>query len=162
MSKENGFTLIELMVTLAVAAILLTVGVPSFRDFIMNNRLISAANEFTAAVNLARSAAIKDQRNAYITSGAGTNWGAGWRVWVDLNNDGAEGPAVDETLRVSQGFNVNTTVTSAGKTQFRYAPSGLVDGPGILTVCDTRAAETGRTIDVSPAGRSSVQTFQCQ
>ena len=160
MSKRNGFTLIELMVTVAVAAILLTVAVPSFRDFIMNNRLVSAANEFTSAINLARSTAISQQRNTFITSGAGTDWGtSGWTVWVDLNNDGARQPAED--IRVSQGFNANTTLTSAAKTQFRYSPDGLVDGPGTLTICDSRTAETGRTIDISPAGRSSVQTVAC-
>lgn len=162
MKKHSGFTLIELMVTLAVAAILLTVGIPSFRDFIMNNRLSSQANEFAAAVNLARSAAISKQRNAYITSKSGTNWATGWYVWVDDPNTGTlNSMDANEVLREAQPFTATTTFTSAGKTQFRYSPSGLVDGPGTLTLCDNRTAETGRVIDISAAGRSNVQRAVC-
>ena len=51
--------MIELIVTMVVAAIVLTLGVPSFRELINNNRLTSGANEFVTALNLARSEAIK-------------------------------------------------------------------------------------------------------
>lgn len=159
MNRQHGFTLVELMITLAVLAIMVTVAIPSFRDFIMNNRLASNANEFVAAIHLVRSGAIKHQRNAYITSNAGTNWTNGWSVWVDKDGDSAQD--ADETIRVTQAFTGNTTLTSDGKVQFQYRPTGLVDGPGTLTLCDSRTAEQGRQIDVSVAGRVNVQTVAC-
>lgn len=55
----QGFTLIELMITISIAAILLAVGVPSMRDMIQQNRLTGNVNEFVAANMLARSEAIK-------------------------------------------------------------------------------------------------------
>ena len=55
MNRRSGFTLIELMITLAVAAIVLTVGIPSFREMMRENRLATQTNEFLAA--LARVAA---------------------------------------------------------------------------------------------------------
>ena len=55
MKKENGFTLIELLTTLVIAAVLLTIGVPSMRDLIRNNRLIAATNTFVSSLNIARS-----------------------------------------------------------------------------------------------------------
>ena len=159
MNRQRGFTLVELMVTLAIVAILVTVGVPNFRDFIMNNRLISRANEFVAAVNLTRSLAIKQQRNAYITSNAGTNWANGWTVWVDNDTDNIRD--ANEVVRVTQAFPGTGTFTSTGATQFRYSPSGLVNGAGMLTLCDDRSGEIGRVIDISPAGRSNIQTNNC-
>ncbi len=138
----------------------MTLAVPSFRDFLLNNRLTTTANEFTAAANLARSEAIKRGRNAYITSAAGTNWTTGWTVWVDNDSDDATQDA-NEVLRVTQAFEGNTTFTSTGKTQFRYSPSGLVDGAGTLRLCDSRTAETGREIDVSAAGRSNIRNYVC-
>ena len=68
MKRKHGFTLLELLVTLAVASILLSVGVPSFRGVIMDNRMVRDSNQFVASVNLARSAAVRFQRNATITN----------------------------------------------------------------------------------------------
>lgn len=62
---ESGFTLVELMVTLTVASILLLIAVPAFRSVTAGNRLTTQANDLVAAINLARSEAIK--RNATIT-----------------------------------------------------------------------------------------------
>lgn len=59
MKHHDGFSLIELMVTLAVAAILLSVGVPSFAEFIRNNRLAAGTNNLVAAMQVARAEAIR-------------------------------------------------------------------------------------------------------
>jgi type IV fimbrial biogenesis protein FimT len=59
MKKYSGFTLTELMITLAIVGILITVGVPSMQNFIQGNRLIAASNELLSALNIARSEAIK-------------------------------------------------------------------------------------------------------
>ncbi|MGB5438453.1 MAG: GspH/FimT family pseudopilin [Gammaproteobacteria bacterium] len=57
--KQKGFTLIELIVTMSVAIIVVTVGVPSFRDVVKNSRITAQTNEFLASVNVARSEAVK-------------------------------------------------------------------------------------------------------
>ena len=64
--KQNGFTLFELLVALAIAAILVTVGIPSLRDMIMDNRIIAQANHFVATMNAARSSAVRYQRTAIV------------------------------------------------------------------------------------------------
>ena len=55
MKKQNGFTLVELMIGLAIAAIVLSIGVPSFGDLMRNNRMTTQVNELVGALNLARS-----------------------------------------------------------------------------------------------------------
>ena len=75
-----GFTLIELMIGLAVAALVLTIGVPSFRNIILDNRLtMTEVNTFVADLNLARSEATA--RNTFVTVKAlsGTEWNKGWQ-----------------------------------------------------------------------------------
>ena len=66
MTRQGGFTLLELMVTIAIAAIVLSVGVPSFRGVIMDNRLVSQANQIVTSIKIARSAAVRFQRNATV------------------------------------------------------------------------------------------------
>lgn len=56
---HRGFTLVELMITIAVAAILLAIAIPGFRDLILRNELTTATNDWVAAVNLARSEAVR-------------------------------------------------------------------------------------------------------
>ena len=90
-ARNNGFTLIELMVTLGVAAILLSVGIPGFNGLIRDNRLTTDYNQFVSALNTARSEAVK--RGVGVTTckrnTAGTdcnnagNWEDGWIIFTD-------------------------------------------------------------------------------
>ncbi|MBN8772197.1 MAG: GspH/FimT family pseudopilin, partial [Thiobacillus sp.] len=68
-AKKRGFTLIELVVTLAVAGILLGIAIPNFQLFVMNNRMASQANDLITALNMARSEAVKRAANVMVCSG---------------------------------------------------------------------------------------------
>ena len=85
--RPAGFTLIELMVTIAIAAILLMVGAPSFVAFQRNSELTSAANSFVAALSAARGEAMKRGRQAVVVPLADNDWATGWTVFVDTDND---------------------------------------------------------------------------
>ncbi len=161
MFKQSGFTLVELMIALAIAAILLTIGVPSFENQMRNSRLTAAANDFVASVQLARSAAIKHRRNARIVSANGTNWGNGWTVWVDKNSNNAQ--EGDEVLRVFDPVDASGKITfsAAAQGSFIFSGTGMVDNMGSLTLCDTRTGETGRIITISAAGRVNTSPFAC-
>lgn len=81
----RGFTLIELMVTILIAAILMTIAAPSFREYQRNSELTSLTNTLLAAVNSARGEAMKYSTYAMVVPGAGADWNTGWRVFVDKN-----------------------------------------------------------------------------
>lgn len=85
--RPHGFTLIELMVTLAIAAILMFLAIPSFVSYQRNTQLTSAANSLLAAINAARGEAMKRGMSAMVVpTNNGSDWTTGWVVFVDKNN----------------------------------------------------------------------------
>ena len=171
-NRESGFTLIELMITVAIAAIILTLAVPSFRTAILNNTRTSVVNEFLGVLNLARSEAIKRGikveicRSSDGSSCASDNtgiWEDGWIVWSDQNNSGALD--ANEIIRIySKSSNGFTLRTSTNLTQWiAYLPSGVSTGDnglgtGTFRLCDSRGVDEARFIVISMTGRSRVRT----
>ena len=80
MRRARGFTLIELMVTVAILAIMLGIGVPSFRSFIASQRVKSASYELMTSLQIARSEAIKRNGTVSVTPGSAGAWAGGWSV----------------------------------------------------------------------------------
>ena len=78
--RASGFTLIELMVTLTVLAVMLGIGVPSFRNFIAGQKVKTATYDVMASLLLARSEAVKRNTNVALTPGSATAWADGWTV----------------------------------------------------------------------------------
>ena len=116
--RRSGFTLIEMMVVLVIAAILLAVGVPSFRTLIQNQRMTTTVNEFFAAAALTRSEAL--QRGVQVrmvpADADGSDWQQGWIVFVDANDN--KRPDSDETVifthgPVTNGLGINSNIGSA-------------------------------------------------
>lgn len=171
MKRVKGFTLIELMTTLGVAAIVLSVGVPSFRAIVMDNRLVTHANQFVGAVNLARSTAVRYQRNATACASANfdaavptctatTDWSNGWIVWVDKDRDTVTD--ANEVVQVYGPLPETSTFSSTGTAGFRYDARGFsLAGGDDLTMCDNRTGETGRLIRVNAAGRTNIARMGC-
>ena len=80
-----GFTLIELMVTLAIGVILMMVAIPSLTTYKRNAELTSFTNSLVASINAARGEAMKRGRYAMVVPTDGTNWSSGWVVFVDMD-----------------------------------------------------------------------------
>ena len=159
------------MFVLATASILLTVGVPSFRNVIMDNRLSDQSNAFVSSVSTARSAAIRYQRNATIcpianygaalpTCAAATDWSDGWMVWVDRNRDTLT--TADEVISVNEPMHESLTFQSLAVTEISYNARGfLVAGQDDMTLCDDRPDEEGRVIQINGTGHANITRQAC-
>lgn len=161
--KERGFTIIELMITVAIAGVLVGLGLPALNDFVNNSRARSAANDFATAVAVARSEAIKANKSAYLTplaNSAGDEWGAGWVVWVDKNNNSTRNATTEDVLLYNTTRAVmNQTSGTTGSVQF--SSSGVAVNFSGMNVEVARSAtapeRTRRVINVSAAGFTSVR-----
>lgn len=188
MSKNNGFTILELMATVAIAAVLVAVALPNYQTMVKNNCMTAGTNALVASLQQARSEAVKRSTSVTVSaSNAGdtTNeWGTGWTVTLDEDRDG------DGVMDNGEDYNGNgaldaaalvRTVTLSCKkttideiapavpgpnpadkidndTDFVYQSTGFIDNPGTFNVCDDRTGETGRQITISVTGRPSTNS----
>lgn len=97
-SISQGFTLIELMVSIALVAVLMMVAVPSLTTFQRNAELTSFSNTLLASINAARGEAMKRGRYAMVVPADGTNWSSGWIVFVDMDRSQAYEAANDVSI----------------------------------------------------------------
>jgi type IV fimbrial biogenesis protein FimT len=160
----KGFTLIELMMTISIAVIVLTIGVPSFTQTINNSRLTTNINELVTSLNYARSEAVK--RNQPVTvRKTGAQWESGWTIFTDLDGDGNQ-EAGDTLLRTYQAMSNNFTLrgtTPAYTNRITYKADGT-SANGSFVLCDNSdgnnapEANTSRLILINTVGRSRMGT----
>ncbi len=182
---EQGFTLIELIITLVFAGIILAIAVPSFNTMIRNNRLSSEANNLVAALNLARSEAVtrgdrvtvcRSLDGANCNAAAG-NWEDGWIVFHDPLNSGTVGvvdtvagvteelirvyPAVSDALTLRTGALIDDYVSFLPQGQVRVKNGGI--GNDTFRLCDSRGVNFAYSVSIIATGRlvTSRTALQC-
>lgn len=167
MHKQKGFTLIEMMTALGIAAVLMATAIPALRAFTTNSSQTSAVNDFISSMHLARNTAITT--NARVTvcaSAAGANcqsvsWDNGWIIFVDQNSnqlvDGAE--TIIGTSAAVDGL----TISSGDFSKFlMYRPNGRImhsavkGDSGEFTVCDYRGTDHAKVVIVGLSGRPQI------
>ncbi len=161
-SRARGFTLVELMVSLLVLAILLGLAVPSFRDASLSSRLTGYANDLVSSVQIARSEAIK--RNLTVTlcasvngstCAAGVGWEVGWIILAPRPSSIATLDVVDRHEPLTDEFIIDE---ADGLTELTFPPTVLGTTPATFTVCrEEPVGKQEREVTVTLSGATSVE-----
>ena len=159
--KNKGLTMIELMITLALAGILIASAAPSFRTSIQNNRMVTQINELQTSLNLARSEAIKRNDNVTVcqsddgASCTGGDWEDGWIIFVDIDFDGSVDALDGDTVIRVDGVISGDNTLAFDQARVIYARDGFArpNSSGTFTLCDTRGSEQARGLVVGVSGR---------
>lgn len=167
---QRGYTLVELMMTLGVLAIVTAVAVPGFRDFVQNNRAAADANALLGALHLARNEAITrgvpvsvcaSSDNA--TCAGATDWSTGWIVFGDTEAPLGSVEGGDTLFRVFDPVGQGS-VLGADATALTYRANGFLAGAAAVEFTLTVpgcTGDNGRVITVSLQGRAGVAHAVC-
>lgn len=155
---QLGFTLVELIVTIAVLAILLAIAIPNFQVFIVNGRMTSAANDMMTTLGFARSEAIKRAANITVcasSSGSACSGGTWENGWIVLDAGG-------NVIRVREALEGAATLT--GASTIIISANGRMTSPAVATTLTLNSGVTGidgRQIQIDPSGRARVCKPSC-
>ncbi|PCJ93919.1 MAG: hypothetical protein COA46_00590 [Porticoccaceae bacterium] len=159
---QKGFTLIELMVTLAVLVVTLSIGVPNFSIWIKNNRINESTRTLTSALQLARSEAVS--RQSVITINSGGNWTNGLTIYTDTTPGGNTPITAGDTLIKDLDFSMNgITVNSDDVNDFvSFTSSGLLNEGGAqrtFRFCQSSGETEGTSVTINSVGRAAINTI---
>ena len=129
--RHQGFTLVELMVTLAAAIILLAVGIPFFGGIVANNRAAAQANGLVTALSTARSEAVGRADDMTVRPNGSDDWTDGWIVFVDQNADGLFDVGTDEVLRQWEAPAGSATIALSSGNSVTFDSSGATGSPAV-------------------------------
>lgn len=158
MQDSQGFTLVELLLSVAMGAVLLALAVPLFSGPVRDARMTSAVNAFVHGIHVARhqSQALgaelvlcRSRSGEQCTPG--TPWRDGYLVFVNRDRDNP--PRVDSGEAILQRAGPFEGTILANREVFVFRPYGLRSVNGTITLCDERGQAAARAVIVSPAGR---------
>jgi len=175
-TTQNGYTLYELMVTVLIVGVVLSLGIPNMREYSQNSRMTTTANDFHSAFHLARSESSRAKTNITICPSVdqvtcGGTWDQGYIVFVDTDGNLATGGVNESVLRVhpevADGVSM---VVQNGASYFSFAATGRgrqnVNGLTALSrvlMCDERGHRTAaggrattRMFIATPMGRATI------
>jgi len=183
MLGQKGLSLIELIITIMIAGILLSMAVPNFREFIQNMIIETETNRLIKDIQMARDEAMKRGRSVIIcrsenpenvprtsnyvspspddlTCGGGTaaDWSSGWFIFISFDND-TDFDTSDKLFSVSQAPSsdeIEIFANGAGAEFLQFNPDATTNADGNIvrfSVCDDRGAADGELIEVPPVGR---------
>lgn len=202
MNKQNAFTLVELMIVLAIVGILVAVGAPGMRAFISNSASTSLSNTLLIDIMYARNHAITKEvivkmiplgidplandanevgASTFTPNSDGVNWGFGWTIFVDTNNNNTL-DAGEIIIRKHESFGPGAHISSGPGDQFEdefgvqrgpvnildrvnpigFMPSGIAIQSGALTIATFGCAGlNAKTIQINQIGQVIGNDIQC-
>ncbi|WP_261843464.1 GspH/FimT family pseudopilin [Aliamphritea ceti] len=160
----NGFTLVELIVTLAVGAILLTIVIPSFTVLFQNSQILTQRQSLQTTIAFSRDEAVRRSTPVSVCGSSNQtvcdgSWQNGWIVFTDSDKNGVR-KLGERILQVSEAVLPNTLkyINQNNKNYVSFDSLGFLQKQlaGTFIFCDSRSGKNGIGININQNGRSQV------
>ena len=172
--RNCGFSIVELMIVMVIAAVLMTIAAPSMGTFVRNNRLQSQTLALMRMMHFARSEAVKRKTRVVLCrsanpsaatptcGGTPSNWSTGFLLFASGDTNNTFQTATDVLLRIGSapGDGVTVITNSTSNNNLEYDIDGSTNeggGTARFAVCDARGGAFGHQVDVTPVGRPSIR-----
>jgi type IV fimbrial biogenesis protein FimT len=153
----KGITLVELLITLAIAGVVLTMAIPNFQSMVVTNRLSTQINNFKGALDYSRSEAVKRGQTVTLKPTTSSNWISGWKI-----------NSSSETIFLSDAFTGQTILKNISTTssQIDFNSDGRINSTSdiVFSLCDSTKTEAhkGKSITLSLTGKSYIESnYSC-
>jgi type IV fimbrial biogenesis protein FimT len=167
--RWTGYSLTEILTTLAVAGVVVGSGVPAMQNLVYDQRLTTQVNQLLGDLYLARSESIKRgvpvvlcKSNDGVACSTTTDWRNGWLVFVDSDDDStvdASEPVIRVQQALSAGMALRFGAFGPGTGRYvTYLSTGLAEQNGTFTFCDPRGASNARAIIITQSGRVRISS----
>lgn len=158
-TKQRGFTLIEIMTAVVISVVLIAIAAPNFASLVRSSKLRSAQSELVSSLTLTRNEAIKRGLRVSVAGKSpviGNEFGAGWTVWVDTNEDGVVDPG-EVVIREYPGFFGTIIISTVGNVSaINFEPTGFTTTAVSFKVCANADASTGYAIVLQRVGLADI------
>ena len=163
-SRHSGLTLLELLITMVLAAIIAALAAPSFFSLIKNNQISSARTSLLAGIQLARAEALERKTPVTICAsthggGCGGDWTDGWIVFTDIDSSGSIGTG-DVLVEVHDGYGGTALGDDGTGGTITYLVTGMKNNAGAQNIgfCDEHGSANiqGKTISISATGSAGM------
>lgn len=158
--KNQGFTLLELMIAIAVLSIIALYAVPGMGTLMRNNQVTTAKNALVASLQIARAESATTGRNVVLCPSSNGrqcqtvgDWSQGWLIYRDDNLNGRFDPMESLVLTHTQAAGTLTIRTSDGRRKLTYRGYGRADGSNVRFVFCDAGLSTGGQVVVANSGR---------
>lgn len=159
-NTANGFTLLELMVSISILAITLSLGIPGLGEFMQNQNLRSENQRLHIDLLFARSMAVNQGQQVIICAASAGDgcadtpaWEQGWLIFIDSNND-REYQQSEQRLRIAAAMDSLQARSSIYRRKIRFYPDGSAAGSAAkITICDSRGRNHARALVIANSGR---------
>lgn len=161
MQRQNGFTLVELLMVVVVLGILASVAIPSFTLLIQNSRVTSSTNSLIGLLATARNEAVSHRTRTVVCGTANLQacqnspWTGQIMLFRDINNNGqcdgcnAGAGELVKVMPPSDGVQI------AGANSITYQGAGTIAASATLSICDSRGTNSAKAVQVTIVGQSS-------
>ena len=163
-ANQHGFTIYELLITMLIIGIVMSIAVPNLSDFTKNSRITSVANDLHSSFHLARSEAARSKSNITIcastnsmdaAAACGGTFDDGWMMFVNLDRDAPAVRDPDEPVLQRYSVSLHNQIT-ANRRSFSFRTTALRATNGTFIFCDKARRAAPRALVVSYTGRPRV------